>query len=241
MVQVMKRIIKMAEKTYEFYLEPSFFIDSEHPVIKDFVKKNLSMEMSEKEKAIALFYTVRDQVFYNPYEIDFTHKGMKASSIIKKGKGYCVAKAVALCAVLRAAKIPSRLGLADVKNHLTTKRLREIMGTDIFYYHGYTEIYLNGNWIKTTPTFNKELCEKFKVKPLDFDGEKDSLFHEFDDKGRKHMSYIKDFGHYDELPFDEILRRSIDVYKNIFTKFNKTVSGDFGKEAEEDFKGGLKK
>jgi transglutaminase-like putative cysteine protease len=228
----------MTEKNPEFYLEPTFFIDSGHSVVKDFVKKNTSEEMDKKEKAVALFYAVRDQIFYSPYDIDFTQKGMKASSIIERKKGYCVAKAVALCAALRAAGIPSRLGLADVKNHLTTKRLREIMGTDTFYYHGYTEIYLDGKWIKATPTFNSELCEKFRVKPLDFDGENDSLFHEFDEQGRKHMSYIKDFGHYDELPFDEILRRSLDVYKNLFTKLDKTVSGDFAREAEEDFKNG---
>ncbi|MGE4518580.1 MAG: transglutaminase family protein [Desulfobacteraceae bacterium] len=228
----------MTEKNPEFYLEPTFFIDSGHPVVKDFVKKNTSEEMDKKEKSVALFYAVRDQIFYSPYDIDFTQKGMKASSIIERKKGYCVAKAVALCGALRAAGIPSRLGLADVKNHLTTKRLREIMGTDTFYYHGYTEIYLDGKWIKATPTFNSELCEKFRVKPLDFDGENDSLFHEFDEQGRKHMSYIKDFGHYDELPFDEILRRSLDVYKNLFTKLDKTVSGDFAREAEEDFKNG---
>lgn len=228
----------MTEKNPEFYIEPTFFIDSGHSVVKDFVKKNTSEEMDKKEKAVALFYAVRDQIFYSPYDIDFTQKGMKASSIIERKKGYCVAKAVALCGALRAAGIPSRLGLADVKNHLTTKRLREIMGTDTFYYHGYTEIYLDGKWIKATPTFNSELCEKFRVKPLDFDGENDSLFHEFDEQGRKHMSYIKDFGHYDELPFDEILRRSLDVYKNLFTKLDKTVSGDFAREAEEDFKNG---
>jgi transglutaminase-like putative cysteine protease len=226
----------MSSKTLEFYLEPTFFIDSDHEIVKDFVIRNISPEMSNKEKAVALFYSIRDQLFYSPYDIDFTKNGMKASSIIERKKGYCVAKAVALCAVLRASGVPARLGLADVKNHLTTKRLKEIMGTDTFYYHGYTEIYLNGKWLKATPTFNKELCEKFRVKPLDFDGKSDSLFHEFDEKGRKHMSYIRDFGHYDELPFDEILRRSLDVYKNIFNNRDKTVSGDFAGEAEEDFK-----
>lgn len=227
----------MEEKNPEYYLEPTFFMDSDHFQVKDFAAKNTKENMSLKEKAKALFYAVRDQIYYSPYDIDFTRNGMKASSIIERKKGYCVAKAVALCGALKAVNIPARLGLADVKNHLTTKRLKEIMGTDTFYYHGYTELYLNGRWIKATPTFNRELCEKFKVKPLDFDGENDSLFHEFDESGRKHMSYIKDFGYFDELPFEEILRRSLDVYKNLFTKLDKTVSGDFYKEAEEDFKG----
>lgn len=222
----------MVSKDVEFYLQPTYFIDSDHEVVKSFAQKHTSSGMSLKEKAVALFYAVRDEIYYSPYDIDFTHIGMKASSIINRKLGYCVAKAVALCAVLKVCGIPARLGLADVKNHLTTKRLKEVMGTDTFFYHGYTELYLNENWIKVTPTFNKELCEKFGVKSLDFDGEHDSLFHSFDKHGRKHMSYIKDYGFYDELPFEEIKRKSLKVYKNLFTKLDgKTISGDFAKEA----------
>ncbi|MGM0417281.1 MAG: transglutaminase-like domain-containing protein [Thermodesulfobacteriota bacterium] len=225
----------MTEKDLQFYLEPTFFMDSDSEIVKNFAQKHTSEDMTLKQKAVSLFYAVRDEIFYSPYDIDFTRQGMKASSIIERKKGYCVAKAVALCAALKAVGIPARPGLADVKNHLTTKRLKEVMGTDTFYYHGYTELYLNNKWIKVTPTFNKELCDKFRVKPLDFDGENDSLFHEYDEKGRKHMSYLKDFGHFDELPYEEIKRRSLDVYKNLFTKVDSTISGDFAKEAEDEF------
>lgn len=224
------------DKPPEFYLKPSFFMDSESMIVKDFVLENTEEEMSKKEKSISLFYAVRDEIFYSPYNIDYSHSGMKASSIITKKTGYCVAKAVALAACLKAAQIPARLGLADVKNHLTTKRLMEVMGSDIFYYHGYTELYLNEKWIKVTPTFNKELCDKFRVKPMEFDGENDSLFHEFDKEGRKHMAYLKDYGHYDELPFDEIKRKTLKVYKNLFTEDNISPSGDFSKEAEDENK-----
>jgi hypothetical protein len=82
--------------------------------------------------------------------------------------------------------------------------MREEMKTDIFKWHGYTAIYLNGAWIKATPAFNIELCEKFKLKPLEFDGLKDSIFHPFDLAGNKHMEYLKFRGEYPDVPIDAI-------------------------------------
>ena len=217
------------------FLKPTFFMNSDNEIVKKFVFSRIKNLRSDKDKAVALFYAVRDEIFYSPYNIDFTKQGMQASSIIERKVGYCVAKAVALAAALKSAGIPSTIGLADVKNHLTTKRLKDVMGTDIFYDHGYTLLYLDGRWLKVTPTFNKELCDKFKVKPIDFNGEEDALFHEFDQQGHKHMSYIKDYGSFDELPFEIIKKRAIDLYSGLFTKTDESLSGDFEKEAEEEF------
>src|SRR3546814_6199153 len=96
---------------------------------------------------------------------------MCASVVISRGYVFCVNKAILLAALARAEGIPARLGLADVKNHLATARLRAHMGTDVFFYHGFAELWLDGKWVKATPAFNIELCEKFRVLPLEFDGE----------------------------------------------------------------------
>lgn len=53
-------------------------------------------------------------------------------------------------------------------------RMREQMKTDVFYWHGYASIYLEGKWVKATPAFNIELCEKF-LRLLEFDGRTDSI------------------------------------------------------------------
>jgi hypothetical protein len=47
-----------------------------------------------------------------------------------------VPKAAVLAAVARAAGIPARLGYADVRNHMSTERLRQTMKTDVFVWHG---------------------------------------------------------------------------------------------------------
>ena len=88
------------------------------------------------------------------------------------------------------------------------------MGTDVFSYHGYVEVWLDEKWIKVTPVFNIELCEKVGVAVQEFDGENDSLFQEFDRAGRRHMEYLLDRGVY-RRPFrrdHERLRRAVSLF-----------------------------
>jgi len=113
---------------------------------------------------------VRDGLRYDPYRADLSAHGMKASTALTKGFGWCVPKAVVLAAVARAAGIQARLGFADVRNHLSTVRLRATMPTDVFAWHGCTELWPDGTWRKATPAFNIELCDKFGLLPLDFNG-----------------------------------------------------------------------
>lgn len=82
--------------------------------------------------------------------------------------------------------------------------MKERVG-DTFYWHSYTELYIDGKWVKCTPAFDAALCERAKIKPLDFDGVNDSLFHPFDPAGRRHMEYLKDRGAFEDVPFDTIV------------------------------------
>jgi len=154
---------------------------------------------------VRLYYAVRDGIVYTPY-VDFkSPETFRASACLARGSGFCVAKAALLAAAARASGIPARVGFADVRNHLTTPRLRQLMGTDLFYYHGYTELYLGGKWVKATPAFDRGLCEKFGVRPLEFAGREDSLFHPHDVSGRRHMEYLRDRGPALDVPVADIL------------------------------------
>ena len=214
----------------EEYLQPTYFIDSDHPKIIEFANMNKGSDDSEIEKAVSLYYAVRDGIRYNPYSIEPIKKSMKASNVLDKGQGYCVAKAVLLAACARAMEIPARLGFADVKNHLNTERLKQLMGTDIFVYHGYTEFFLNNKWVKATPAFNLTLCNNFNVKPLEFDGTKDSIFHPLDKSGNKHMEYVKDHGTFADLPWDTLLAGMMKAYPVYFENIG-NHSSDFSNEA----------
>lgn len=217
------------------YLEPTFFIDADHPAIVDCATEISKGHTSQSGQAIALYYWVRDQIRYDPFDLTYDRNAMKASSVLAKGSGYCVAKAVLLAALARAASIPSRLGFADVTNHLSTERLRQLMKTNLFVYHGYTELFLGGKWVKATPAFNLSLCERFGVLPLEFDGTEDSIFHPYDSSGRRHMEYVKDHGQFEDLPFDTIFTAYGKTYPNFFETFGKgCISNNFEEEAGKE-------
>jgi transglutaminase-like putative cysteine protease len=193
------------DEEFRRYLAPTPYIDCDNQQIADYAHGLTRPDASPVENAISLYYAVRDDVRYDPYNILLDPVHLKASCTLQARRGYCVAKAILLAAVSRAVGIPSRLGFADVKNHLTTARLRAIMQTDLFVYHGYTELLLNGRWVKATPAFNRTLCERFNVKPLDFDGVNDSVFQAYDLMGNKHMEYVWDHGTFADVPLGDIV------------------------------------
>ena len=164
------------------YLSPSPCVNSDHPAVVALANELTSAEASQLENGLALYYWVRDKIRYNPYGIAMTTETLAASHTLAAGEGWCVPKAALLAALCRAAGIPARLGFADVRNHLSTERMRQSMDTDVFYYHGYTSLFLEDKWVKATPAFNIELCEKFGLHPLEFNGLEDSLYHEFDQR-----------------------------------------------------------
>lgn len=191
------------------------YIDSRHPAVQAWAREH-ARGADAREKAVSLYYAVRDGIRYNPF-LDFSKSSaFRASEVLAKGEGFCVGKAALLAACARAAGIPARIGLADVKNHLTTPRLREKMGTDLFVFHGYAELEIDRRWVKATPAFNRELCDKFRVQPLEWDGREDSVFHEFDQDRRRHMEYLRDHGRFDDVPVARIQKAFREVYPDFY-------------------------
>jgi transglutaminase-like putative cysteine protease len=184
-------------------LQPTALIDSDHPAVAAFAARH-AQGADQRERAVALYYAVRDGFRYDPYRIDLTPTGMKASTVLANGYGWCVPKATLLAAACRAAGIAARVGFADVRNHLSTARMREVMQTDVFHWHGYTDIHIDGAWHKATPAFNLGLCERFGLLPLEFDGRADSLYHPFDRHGHRHMEYLAQRGSFDDVPLAQM-------------------------------------
>lgn len=194
--------------------EPTTTVESEAPALQAFAAQH-AKGSGPKERAISAYYAVRDGFRYDPYAAEVSVEGLKATHTLKLGSGWCVSKAVLLAAVCRAAGVPARLGFADVRNHLSTAALRESMGTDIFYWHGYTAIWLGGQWLKATPAFNVELCEKFGFLPLEFNGEDDSIYHPFDKAGQRHMEYVHHRGEFDDVPIEAMRATFASEYPNM--------------------------
>ena len=214
-------------------------VDSDHPAVQSFAKQHASASPgSDRERAVALYYAVRDGFRYDPYRTDLRPDGIKASQVIANGYGWCVPKAALLAAACRAAGIPARLGYADVRNHLSTAKMRESMGTDVFAWHGYTDIWLDGAWRKATPAFNIGLCERFGLLPLEFDGVADSIYHPFDKSGQRHMEYLRQRGAYIEMPLAQIMATFREIYPNWVkadADQNNATSGSGTDMAQGDF------
>lgn len=194
-------------------LKPTALVDSDHPAVQSFAQER-GRGNGDQERAVALYYAVRDGFRYDPYRIDLSPAGMRASTVLATGFGWCVNKAALLAAACRAIGIPARLGFADVRNHLSTERLRQAMKTDVFAWHGYTDIWLDGAWRKATPAFNIELCEKFGLLPLEFDGIEDSIYHPFDRAGNRHMEYVRQRGTFNDMPLADIVATLSTLYGN---------------------------
>jgi transglutaminase-like putative cysteine protease len=188
------------------HLTPTNLIDSDHEDVVAFAERvACHASAGPRERAVNLYYAVRDGFRYDPYRIDLSPAGMRASRVLAIGNGWCVTKAALMAAAARAIGIPARVGYADVRNHLSTERMRRELQTDIFLWHGYTELWLDGAWVKATPAFNVQLCERFGLLPLEWNGRTDSLYHPFDREGHRHMEYVHQRGSFDDVPLAQIV------------------------------------
>jgi transglutaminase-like putative cysteine protease len=219
---------------FEKYLRPTANLDFEHPAVAALARSAAAGATTDREKAVQLFLRVRDDVRYDPYAISLEPGAFAASTTLQNQRGFCVTKAILLAAGLRALKIPARLGFVDVINHLATARLRELMGTDVFAFHGYAEAWLDGRWVKATPAFNASLCEKFGTDPLEFDGVHDAVLQPLNRGGARFMEYVRERGTFDDFPLDAMLAAWRECYPQFFEVAPAVPAGDFEAEAEDD-------
>lgn len=207
-------IVAADEQPDERDLRPGGLIESDHPVVRRLVDRALKeaatqdvgagSAASSVARAVALFVAVRDGYRYDPYTISREPDEYRAGAVAEGSQSWCVPKATLLTAAARAAGIPARVGFADVRNHLQSARLRDRMGTDLFLWHGYSVLWLGDRWLKASPAFNRELCERFGTRVLEFDGRSDALFHEYDTDGNRHMEYVNHRGVYRDIPLAAI-------------------------------------
>jgi transglutaminase-like putative cysteine protease len=213
----------------EEFLTAGAFVDSDAPSIVAFAKQAAGAASDPLAAALRLYAAVRDGIIYDPYVDLANPANYRASGVLAGGRGFCCGKSAVLAASARAIGIPARVGYADVRNHLTSPRMYERMQTDIFRWHSYTEFYLDGRWVKATPAFDRRLCDRVGLKPLEFDGRTDSLFHEFDRAGRRHMEYLLDRGPFVDVPFDAITADFRANYPGLMR--DEGLAGDFHAEA----------
>jgi transglutaminase-like putative cysteine protease len=196
------------------YTAPGEYVDSDHPAIRAFAAAAVGADASPLEKA-QRYYLAAREIRYD-YDLDYGDPEIyRASSVLKAGRAYCVGKAALFAALCRAGGVPARVAFADVTNHLSSERLREKMGTNYFAWHGFTEVRLDGRWVKASPTFNATLCARFGVAPLAFDGAADALLQAYDGEGRTFMRYEALHGAFHDVPAKFLMAEMVRIYPRL--------------------------
>ncbi len=188
------------------YLQPTDFFDfNKKPVSRKAFEITNGLK-TDKEKAIALFYWVRDEIKYNMLTyLPNVKANFRASVTLRRMNGFCVSKSILLSSFARAIGIPARIHLVDLINHLISQKVIDFMGTKIMFVHGYSEFYLHGKWVKLTPSFDPKTAIKGKFLPMvEFDGENDAVFPKYDIEGKQFGEYLKDRGVHADLPLIDI-------------------------------------
>jgi transglutaminase-like putative cysteine protease len=225
----------MAEDYIQIYLRPTALIDSDHPAVQACARAILGDTADPVEQAVKLYLSVRDGIRYDPYSPFHLPEHYQASKVLERRRSFCIPKAAVLCALGRASGIPTRIGFADVRNHLATKQLLDYLGSNLFVYHGFVELFLEGKWVKATPAFNRELCERHHVPPMEFNGREDSLFQPYNPANRKYMEYVAHHGTYADIPVAEILAAWRRAYGEERIEGWIRMSGECGTEVGRDF------
>ena len=193
----------------EKFLQPTPYIDCDAEPVKEKSRALVQGIPASRDKAIRIFYAVRDDIKYTIYGKRSQPEHFRASVILSAGEGYCVQKAILLVALARAASIPARLRLAAIRSHLVPKELLKKRGTDLFPFHGYADLHVDGVWVKATPTFDIGSCTEGGLRPVDFDGQHDALLPSTTLDGRAHIEYVEDRGFFEDVPFDAIMKASL--------------------------------
>jgi transglutaminase-like putative cysteine protease len=218
---------------FDKLLKATEFLDHRSSAVRGFTRTVLSDPdgMTDIDKARALYYAVRDGIRYEVYGADLSRRGLTASAILQRGVGFCVHKSIVYAAAVRSVGIPSRIIYGDVRNHLASPRLRQLVGGDVFRFHSLTTVHLDGRWVKATPVFNKLLCTLYRIKPLDFDGRSDSVYHPYDDEGRRHMEFLHLHGEFDDVPYDLVVNGIRQAHPLLFASSQTTAAGSLAAEA----------
>ena len=205
--------------------QPTTFIESVAPEIVELA--HMLTRQTPRESAVALFEWVRDQVRYEPRDVFLDRNGYRATAVLQRRSGYCVQKAVLLAALCRAADIPARLGFVDVRNHKTPRWLLQLMGTDVFVFHGYVVLYLDGVWVKAAPTLDTESAQRAGADVVELDGVHDAMLHPVDPTGQPYIEHVCDRGWHDDVPYGEIVAALHRAYPQIAERFETQKATDF--------------
>ena len=193
-------------------LGPTRFINCAHGSIQKKVRELGVADLRPGERAVQLFQFVRDRISYE-FKAKLKEEEYIASNVLAAGMGFCVQKAVLLCALARAAGVPAALVMTNLRDHTLPEKLREGMRTDVLYYHGLTAFHLHGRWVRADASLTAELVARKGYRLVEFDGHHDALLATTTETGEPHSQYIAVHGMFADLPFAAMIEAFQEGYR----------------------------
>jgi len=188
------------------------FIEAEAPAIREAAQACLDCAMTEPERAAALFRFVRDEIAYE-FLAKLDAEEYRASRVLAARRGFCVQKAVLLCALGRAAGIPTTLVLSDLRDRTLPDRFLRAMGTDTMFHHGLNAFYLEGRWLLADASLSPDVVRRKSYRPVEFDGTQDALSAPTTIDGVPHADYLRFHGLFADLPFEQTMQAFMHAYR----------------------------
>jgi len=199
------------------------YFDCDDPTVRAYATDVVGDATTHVEKAVRLYYAVRDEFRYDPRHFLLTKQQFCCRQILRDKRGFCMPKAVLLSTLARTQGIASGIGFAEVVNHLMPASMLDSLGQNQPIFHGYSVLYIDGKWLKASPAFNLTMCQKLDTRPLEFDGKSHALFHEYDNKSRRHMEYIQDYGAVADFPYEQVY---FDVFGKKYPDIKSVIDGE---------------
>lgn len=195
-------------------LAPTGFIESAHPDIVRRVEELRVRALPPAARAAALFRFVRDEVRYE-FMAKLRPEEYRASHVLREGRGFCVQKAVLLCALSRAAGVPCALVLSDLVDHSLSPRIVRALGTNVMFHHGLDGFHLDGRWLKADASLSPDVVTRKGYRRVDFDGTADALLPATTLAGTPHAEYREFHGTYADLPFEQMMNAFAVAYRHV--------------------------
>lgn len=166
-------------------LKPTTLFDYESANIQCFLRQTGYNSADSLATAVeAIHDSVRDTIDYGVFNTPL-HVDLKASDVITEGSGFCFHKSILFVACCRKIGVPAVLCSDIVTNHVTDTAMIKLVG-GVEFLHWYTQIFLNGQWIRASPVFNSLLCKLYGIDVLRFDPTGDSIEQQNRDQSKMH-------------------------------------------------------
>lgn len=226
---------RMDSSTREACLRSSAQFDFETEAFQAFFRSS-GITGTTKEDLIRWYGFVRDYFLYDPYHLDLRPEALTASVIVAKRRAWCVEKALVFATGCRFMGFPARLGFGIVQNHIGVEKLEHYLGRKEIVFHGYADVFVDGNWVKCTPAFDRRICAVNRLEPLEWDAEHHSLFQAFSGD-QQFMEYLHFYGEFEDIPFPLMHAEMKRHYPHLFSDpvDTKAFSFHFDQELADRF------